>query len=41
MTADRIGIARAAYNAYVTKERAAIEALIADDFHFTSHSTTG
>lgn len=36
MTADRIGIARAAYNAYVTKDRAAIEALIADDFHFTS-----
>ena len=36
MTADVAGIARAAYNAYVTKDRAAIEALIADDFHFTS-----
>ena len=36
MTADTVGIARAAYNAYVTKDRAAIEALIADDFHFTS-----
>jgi hypothetical protein len=31
-----IDIARAAYNAYLTKDRAAIEALIADDFHFTS-----
>lgn len=29
-------IARACYNAYATKDRAAIEALIADDFHFTS-----
>jgi hypothetical protein len=29
-------IARACYNAYVAKDRAAIEALIADDFHFTS-----
>ena len=36
MTADTIGIARAAYDAYVTKDRAAIEALIATDFHFTS-----
>ena len=36
MTADLVGIARAAYHAYVTKDRAAIEALIADDFHFTS-----
>ena len=36
MTADLVGIARAAYNAYVTKDRATIEALIADDFHFTS-----
>jgi ketosteroid isomerase-like protein len=36
MTADVVGIARAAYNAYVTKDRTAIEALIADDFHFTS-----
>jgi ketosteroid isomerase-like protein len=29
-------IARAAYDAYVTKDRAALEALLADDFHFTS-----
>lgn len=29
-------IARACYNAFVAKDRAAIEALIADDFHFTS-----
>lgn len=36
MTADRVDVARAAYNAYVTKDRAAIESLIADDFHFTS-----
>lgn len=36
MTTDSVGIARAAYDAYVTKDRAAIEALIADDFHFTS-----
>jgi SnoaL-like domain len=36
MTATIVGIARDAYNAYVTKDRAAIEGLIADDFHFTS-----
>jgi hypothetical protein len=36
MTIDLIDIARAAYNAYIAKDRAAIEALIADDFHFTS-----
>src|SRR4051812_45280209 len=29
-------IARAAYDAYVTKDRNAIEALIASEFHFTS-----
>jgi ketosteroid isomerase-like protein len=29
-------IARACYDAYAAKDRAAIEALIADDFHFTS-----
>jgi ketosteroid isomerase-like protein len=33
---DAVGIARAAYEAYVAKDRAAIERLIADDFHFTS-----
>ena len=31
-----IEIARSAYEAYVTKDRAAIEKLIAADFHFTS-----
>jgi len=36
MTDDTVAIARAAYEAYVSKDRAAIEALIAPDFHFTS-----
>ena len=36
MPADPIVVARAAYQAYVEKDRAAIEALIAEDFHFTS-----
>ena len=36
MTNDAVAIARAAYAAYVAKDRAAIEALIADEFHFTS-----
>ena len=36
MAEDIIAIARASYEAYVRKDRAAIEALIADDFHFTS-----
>jgi hypothetical protein len=31
-----ISIARRAYQAYVEKDRAAIEAIIGDDFHFTS-----
>jgi ketosteroid isomerase-like protein len=31
-----IPIARACYQAYIDKDRAAVEALIADDFHFTS-----
>jgi hypothetical protein len=35
-TARNVAIAQAAYEAYVTKDRAAIERLIADDFHFTS-----
>jgi ketosteroid isomerase-like protein len=35
-TNDAVAIARAAYEAYVVKDRAAIERLIADDFHFTS-----
>jgi len=34
--ARNVAIARAAYAAYVTKDRAAIEKLIAEDFHFTS-----
>ena len=33
---DEVAIARAAYEAYVRKDRAAIEELIAEDFHFTS-----
>jgi ketosteroid isomerase-like protein len=36
MTADAADIAKASYDAYVRKDRAAIEALIAPDFHFTS-----
>jgi ketosteroid isomerase-like protein len=36
MTDDIVAIARAAYEAYVSKDRAAIEAPIAPDFHFTS-----
>ena len=35
-TDNAVAIARAAYEAYVAKDRAAIERLIADDFHFTS-----
>jgi ketosteroid isomerase-like protein len=33
---DAIAIAKASYQAYVDKDRAAIEAVIAEDFHFTS-----
>jgi predicted dithiol-disulfide oxidoreductase (DUF899 family)/ketosteroid isomerase-like protein len=33
---ETVEVARACYEAYVTKDRAAIEELIADDFHFTS-----
>lgn len=33
---DITAIARSAYAAYVTKDRAAIESIIADDFHFSS-----
>ena len=36
MKNDPITVARASYEAYVRKDRAGIEALIADDFHFTS-----
>ena len=35
-THDIVAIARSAYEAYVSKDRAAIERLIAPDFHFTS-----
>jgi hypothetical protein len=34
--ADNIAIERVAYEAYVAKDRTAIESLIAPDFHFTS-----
>jgi ketosteroid isomerase-like protein len=36
MLHDPIAIARACYEAYISKDRAAIEALLAPDFHFTS-----
>ena len=36
VAASSVKIARAAYDAYVTKDRAALEALLAKDFHFTS-----
>lgn len=36
MSNDAVAIARASYEAYVAEDRAAIEALIAPDFHFTS-----
>jgi ketosteroid isomerase-like protein len=37
MNAERnVAVARACYEAYVTKDRAALESLIAGDFHFTS-----
>ena len=35
-TNDIVAIARGAYEAYVTKDRAAIEGLLAQDFRFTS-----
>ena len=34
--ARNIAVVRAGYEAYVTKDRSALEPLIADDFHFTS-----
>jgi ketosteroid isomerase-like protein len=33
---DPVAVARASYRAYIDKDRAALEAVIADDFHFTS-----
>ena len=35
-TASNVEIARAAYDAFVTKDRETLEALLAGDFHFTS-----
>jgi ketosteroid isomerase-like protein len=34
--ASTVAIAQAAYKAYVTKDRSALDVLLADDFHFTS-----
>jgi hypothetical protein len=36
MTANPLTVVRACMQAYVDKDRSAIEALIADDYHFTS-----
>jgi ketosteroid isomerase-like protein len=36
MPQDPAAIARASYQAYVDKDRAALDALLAPDFHFTS-----
>jgi len=36
MPRDTTSIARASYDAYVRKDRAALEKLLAKDFHFTS-----
>jgi ketosteroid isomerase-like protein len=36
MEKDAVAVARGSYEAYVTKDRAALEALLAEDFHFTS-----
>jgi ketosteroid isomerase-like protein len=36
MPANPVAIARASYQAFIDKDRAAIESLLADDFHFTS-----
>ncbi len=36
MAVDPISVARRAYQAYVDKDRAGIEAIIGDDFHFSS-----
>jgi len=38
---DPVAVARASYQAYVDKDRNAIEALIADDFRFTSPLDNG
>jgi ketosteroid isomerase-like protein len=36
MQDDPVSVTRRGYQAYVEKDRAAIEAVIGDDFHFTS-----
>jgi hypothetical protein len=36
MDEDTIAVARACYDAYVEKDRRSLEALLAEDFHFTS-----
>ena len=36
MTRPTVAIARASYEAWARKDRAAIEARLAEDFHFTS-----
>jgi ketosteroid isomerase-like protein len=36
MTQDPTALARASYQAYVDKDRAALDALLTADFHFTS-----
>jgi hypothetical protein len=36
MNQDIVAIARSVYQAYVSKDRAAIEGLISDEFHFTN-----
>ena len=33
---DNVAVVRASYQSYVTKDRAALERLLAEDFHFTS-----
>jgi len=38
---DATAIAKASYEAYARKDRAALESLIADDFHFTSPLDNG
>jgi ketosteroid isomerase-like protein len=41
MADDIVAIARTAYEAYVAKDRAAMEALVASDFRFTSPLDNG
>jgi hypothetical protein len=36
VSARNVAIARAAYEAYVAKDRTALEKLMVEDFHFTS-----